>query len=295
MRTFVLIHGAGDSAWYWHHGEARRLRRERSRADATAGIARLDYDAELRVLNQVLRRAYALRRDDDVVDIGCGTGQTTREAARKAPDGSSVGVDNSAEMIARARELTEVVGPHNVRFVYADVQNHRFSSESFDVAISRFGTMFYRNSVAAFANIAHALRPGGRLVMMVWQDHERNEWSVAIVDALTGDNEFLPPAAQVSNPFSLADPDTVICILGAAGFTHVTFTHVREPVYYGPDVTTALRWVRGFACTSEVMRSLDSASAEHILERLRETLAAHTGADGIWFDSQAWIIRARRP
>jgi ubiquinone/menaquinone biosynthesis C-methylase UbiE len=254
----------------------------------------MDYDAELRVLNQVLRRAYALRRDDDVVDIGCGTGQTTREAARKAPDGSSVGVDNSAEMVDGARELTEAVGPHNATFVHADVQNHSFSSESFDVAISRFGTMFFRDPVSAFANIAHALCPGGRLVMMVWQAHERNEWSVAIADALAGDKEFLPPAAQESDPFSLADPDTVIRILGAAGFTDVTFTDVREPVYYGPDVATALRWVRGFACTSDVMRSLDSASAEHILERLRETLAAHTGAEGIWFDSQAWIVRARR-
>jgi SAM-dependent methyltransferase len=197
-------------------------------------------------------------------------------------------------MIVRARELTEVEGLHNVTFVHADAQNQNFSSESFDVAISRFGTMFFRDPVAAFANVAHVLRPDGRLVMMVWQAHERNEWSVAITDALAGDKEFLPPTEEGSDPFSLADPDSVIRILGAAGFTDVTFTDVREPVYYGPDVATALRWVRGFACTSDVMRSLNSASAELILERLRETLAAHAGADGIWFDSQAWIVRARR-
>src|SRR5918996_2547744 len=70
----------------------------------------MDYDAELRLLNQVLRRAYALRRDDDVLDIGCGTGDATREAARAAPDGSVVGVDNSAAMIERARELTGADG-----------------------------------------------------------------------------------------------------------------------------------------------------------------------------------------
>jgi SAM-dependent methyltransferase len=254
----------------------------------------MDYDAELRALNQVLGRAYALRRDDDVLDIGCGTGQTTREAARRAPDGSSVGVDNSAGMVDRARELTELEGPDNVTFVYADAQTHRFLPESFDVAISRFGTMFFRDPVPAFANIGHALRPGGRLVMMVWQAHERNEWSVAIADALAGEKKVLPPAVQGSDPFSLADPDTVIPTLDAAGFTDVTFTDVREPVYYGPEVATALRWVGGFACTKDVMRSLDSASAEHILERLRKTVAGHAGADGIWFESQAWIVRARR-
>ena len=254
----------------------------------------MDYDAELRLLNQVLRRAYALRQDDDVLDIGCGTGKTTREAARKAADGSVVGVDHSAAMIERARELTEADGLHNVTFVHADAQSHSFPSESFDVAISRFGTMFFPDPVAAFANIAQALRRDGRLVMMVWQAHERNEWSVAIEHALAGDGELLPPAPQGSDPFSLADPDTVTSTLDVAGFTDVTFTDVREPVYYGPDVATALEWVRGFACTNEVMSSLDFASAEHTLERLRATLAAHAGADGVWFDASAWIVAARR-
>jgi SAM-dependent methyltransferase len=254
----------------------------------------MDYDAELRLLNEVLRRAYALRRDDDVLDIGCGTGKTTREAARKAADGSVVGVDHSAAMIERARELTEAGGLHNVTFVHADAQRHSFPSESFNVAISRFGTMFFPDPVAAFANIAQALRRDGRLVMMVWQAHERNEWSVAIEHALAGDGELLPPAPQGSDPFSLADPDTVTSTLDVAGFTDVTFTDVREPVYYGPDVATALEWVRGFACTNNVMSSLDFASAEHALERLRATLAAHAGTDGVWFDASAWIVAARR-
>jgi SAM-dependent methyltransferase len=254
----------------------------------------MDYDAELRLLNQVLSRAYALRRDDDVLDIGCGTGQTTREVARTAPDGSVLGVDNSAEMIERAWELTEAEGLHNVTLVHADAQSHPFSSESFDLAISRFGTMFFRDPVPAFDNIARALRRDGRLVMMVWQAHERNEWSVAIARALGGDDESLPSAPQGSDPFSLADRDTVNRTLGAAGFTDVTFTDVREPVYYGPDVATALKWVGGFAYTNEVLRSLDPSSAEEALERLRATLAAHAGADGIWFDARAWIVAARR-
>jgi SAM-dependent methyltransferase len=254
----------------------------------------MDYDAELRLLNQVLRRNYALRRDDNVLDIGCGTGETTREAARAAAGGSVVGVDISASMIDRARELTKADGLHNVTFVHADAQIHRFPSGSFDVAISRFGTMFFNDPVAAFTNIAQALRRDGRLVMMVWQAHERNEWSVAIAHALVGDGEFPPPAPQGSDPFSLADPDIVTRTLSAAGFMDATLTDVREPVYYGPDVATALEWVRGFACTNTVMRSLDAASAEHTLERLRATLAAHAGADGVWFNASAWIVAARR-
>jgi SAM-dependent methyltransferase len=254
----------------------------------------MDFDAELRLFNEVLRRALALRPDDDVLDIGCGTGQTTREAAWTVPDGTAVGIDLSGQMIARARKLTEAEGLHNVTYVQADAQDHPFCSETFDVAISRFGTMFFRDSITAFANIAQALRPGGRLVMMVWQAHELNEWSVAIAHALAGDGGFLPPAPQGSDPFSLADRDAVIRTLDAAGFTDVAFTDVRQPVHYGPDVATALQWVRGFACTNEVMNSLDSASEEEALERLRQTLAAHARSEGIWFDAKAWIVAARR-
>jgi SAM-dependent methyltransferase len=254
----------------------------------------MDYDAELRLHNDLLHRAYALRRDDHVLDIGCGTGQTTREAARMAAGGRAVGIDSSARMIARARELAEVEGFLNVTFVNADAQLHPFRSELFDVAISRFGTMFFRDPVVAFANIARALRSAGRLVMMVWQVHEHNEWSVEIEKSLAGAEGALPPAPEALDPFSLGDPDIVVRTLDAAGFADVTFTDVHEPIYYGPDVATALEWVRGFARTNEVLRSLDRASAEQTLERLRETLSAHADADGIWFDSRAWIVAARR-
>jgi hypothetical protein len=83
-------------------------------------------------------------------------------------------------------------------------------------------------------------------------------------------------------------------ILDAAGFAGVTFTDVHEPVYYGPDVAAALDWVRGFTSTNDLLKRLEPAAAERALERLRETLAAHASRDGIWFDSRAWIVTARR-
>jgi SAM-dependent methyltransferase len=55
--------------------------------------------------------------------------------------------------------------------------------------------MFFRDPVAAFANIGRAVRPGGRLVMMVWQRHERNEWSVSIERALVGPGRAPDPAS----------------------------------------------------------------------------------------------------
>jgi SAM-dependent methyltransferase len=208
--------------------------------------------------------------------------------------GSALGVDISVPAIERARELAEEQGVRNVTFERADAQVHRFPRERFDLAVSRFGTMFFADPVAAFTNIGRALRPAGRLVMMVWQAHDRNEWDMAIRRSLTGPEGSAAVASAGPDPFSLADPPTVTAILEAAGFADVTFTDVREPMYFGPDVATALDWIRGFACTRETLNRLDPAAAARALGRLRTMLAAHSGDKGVRFDSRAWIVTARR-
>ncbi|MFC4054519.1 class I SAM-dependent methyltransferase [Actinomadura syzygii] len=248
------------------------------------------YEAELRRHNEVLRRACGVQVDEHVLDIGCGAGETTREAARIARSGSALGVDVSARAIERARELAQAEGLGNVAFECADAQVHSFPQERFDLVTSRFGTMFFADPVAAFTNIGRALRPSGRLVMMVWQSHERNEWDVAIHHALETVDEKQGP-----DPFSLADPASVKQILTDAGFTDVNFTDVHEPVYYGHDVDAALAWISGFTCTSETLRRLDATAATRAIGRLREMLAAHSTDDGVWFDSRAWIVTAHRP
>jgi ubiquinone/menaquinone biosynthesis C-methylase UbiE len=255
---------------------------------------RTSFDTELSRHNEVLRRLCGIQVRDHVLDIGCGTGQTTRQAASMARSGSALGVDISAASIERARHLAGAAGLRNVTFEHADAQTFRFPQDHFDVAISRFGTMFFDDPAAAFINIRRALRPAGRLVMMVWQAHELNEWIVAINRSLGATTAPVADASGGLNPFSLADPPTVTETLEAAGFADITFTDVREPVHYGVDIGTALDWIRGFTCTSAALQGLDPVAAERTLRRLRETLAAHTGDDGVWFDSRAWIVTARR-
>lgn len=208
-----------------------------------------------------------------------------------APAGSALGVDISVPAIERARELAAAQGVRNAAFEQADAQVHRFPRERFDLAISRFGTMFFADPVAAFANIGRALRPGGRLVMMVWQAGDRNEWHVAIRRSLEGAGAA---ASAGPDPFSLADPPAVSGILSAAGFADVRFADVREPMYFGPDVATALDWVRGFACTREALDRLDPDVAARAVGRLRVMLAEHNGDRGVRLGSRAWIVTARR-
>ena len=246
----------------------------------------VDYDAELRLHNERLRDAYEIGPGDRVLDIGCGSGQTTRDAARVAAAGHAHGVDSSAEMIERARHLSREERLRNVTFQHADAEVCRFPNEPFDVAISRFGTMFFNDPKGAFANIGRGLRPSARLVMMVWQDHERNEWSVAIERALSEPGTTFQPSERGADPFSLADPAYVERILDYAGFSKVTF--------YGRDVDAALDFVTGFQSTRQVLFGLDERSASGAVERLRQTLSTHQTDDGVWLDSRAWIVTAQR-
>jgi SAM-dependent methyltransferase len=254
----------------------------------------VDYDAELTRYNAVLHRAWTVQPHDRVLDVGCGTGQTTREAARMARAGSALGVDLSALAIERARNLARAEGLRNVTFERGDAQAHSFAQGYYDLAISRFGTMFFDDPIAAFGNIGRALRPAGRLVMVVWQAHDRNEWDVAIHQALAGPDGPTAVVGEGPDPFSLADPTTVEGILRAAGFADIGLTDVREPIYYGPGTTAALAWVRGFACTNEILKRLDPAAAACALARLRDALAARITDEGVWFDARAWIVTAHR-
>jgi SAM-dependent methyltransferase len=256
--------------------------------------SRLDfYDLELRAHHEHLRGAYGIGRGDEVLDIGCGTGLTTREAGRASAPGRVLGVDVSERMVERARELTARERLENVRYELGDAQVSSFDPERFDVAISRFGTMFFSDPVAAFANIASALRPRGRLVWLVWQRRQLNEWALAIDEALGSAAKLPPPTAD---PFSLGDAEATTEMLERGGFQAVRLEAVHEPVLYGHDIDAALEFVCGFQDVSAALAGMSSDDAAQAVDRLRETLEAHHGHDrGVAFDARSWLITAGRP
>jgi SAM-dependent methyltransferase len=257
-------------------------------------IHNVDYEAELQRHNVLLRDACRIGRADRVLDIGCGTGQTTREAGRTATAGVAVGVDTSAAAIQRARKLARAEGLRNVKFIQADAEVHRFPSETFDIVISRFGTMFFRDPALGFANLARALRVGGRLTMMVWQRRELNEWDVSIQHALAPGDLESSTAPDGPDPFALGNADSLRQILSAAGFVDATLADVHEPVFYGRNVEEAAKWVGQFTATKARLQRLHGQAQAAAVDRLRATLAAHDRAGGVWFDSRAWIVTARR-
>src|SRR5437016_3188834 len=108
------------------------------------------YDAELHAHHEHLRAANGISPGDEVLDIGCGTGLTTREAARAAAPGRVLGVDVSERMLEHADHVTAAEQLANVHYELGDAQVHRYDPAGFDVVISRFGTMFFSDPAAAF-------------------------------------------------------------------------------------------------------------------------------------------------
>jgi ubiquinone/menaquinone biosynthesis C-methylase UbiE len=249
-----------------------------------------DYDAELRRYQSRLWSVLEIGSGDRVLDVGCGTGQTTRRAARAATGGEAIGIDVSEQMLARARELSATDGIDNIGFERGDAQSHPFPTERFNVGISRFGTMFFDDPVVAFTNIARSLRPDAPFVQIVWQAVDRQEWESVIRDALT---PGAPPAAGAA-AFSLADPDTVRGVLTASGFTDVELVDLHEPVYYGRDAAAARDSVLALTSPRESLDALPGDRVDPAVRRLEEKLRAYESDDGVWFDSRAWLVTAGR-
>ncbi|MFI2370398.1 class I SAM-dependent methyltransferase [Streptomyces sp. NPDC018833] len=250
------------------------------------------FDRALHAYQRPFLDAAALQRGERVLDVGCGNGLTSRAAARLTVGGPVLGVDLSGPMLRVARRETEREGLDSVRYEQADAQTHRFPEASFDVAISRAGSMFFADPVAAFRNIARALRPGGRLVLLVWQDLARNEWFRSVSALLAAGRELpaLPP--DEPGPFSMADPGVVRQRLTAAGFGAPRLTGLERPMRLGRNTEEAYRFVSGMVWLFE---DLDPAGRARVLDALRADIEAHLTEEGVLYGSAAWIVTAVRP
>ncbi|MFC9325255.1 class I SAM-dependent methyltransferase [Kitasatospora sp. NPDC057015] len=239
--------------------------------------------------------AAAIGPDDRVLDIGCGTGRTTRSAARRAPGVRALGLDLSAPMLARARAATADDDPADVAFVQGDAQVFAFPPASFDVVVSRFATMFFSDPVAAFTNVRTALRPGGRLALVCMGDPDRNDWLRALF-ALRP-HLPLPPLPSLGDPgmFSLADPARIREVLSGAGYSQIDSTAVEAPMHWGRDAADAARFLLGSGPAHHLLARVDAATARRAEEALTAALRPHAGPDGVRLRGSARLVTAVAP
>jgi SAM-dependent methyltransferase len=256
--------------------------------------AQVQLDAQLAGVGALAVHAAAVRSHEVVLDVGCGCGATTAQlAALVGPSGRVVGVDLSAPMLARARD--SVTEPH-VEFVLGDAGSVPLPAQAFDVLYSRLGVMFFEDSVAAFAHLHAALKPDGRLSVVVWQSLAENEWVTVPANAVA-DLVELPPLGgpDEPGPFRFGDPGRLRSTLGAAGYVDIEVVghRIGLPVGGGLPQEEAAWFTVDHGPLRRVLASASAAIRASAAERIAAALSPYVTPTGVQLSSAAWVATAR--
>jgi SAM-dependent methyltransferase len=254
------------------------------------------YDAMNGAFGEALLVAASLEAGERVLDVGCGNGATSLEAARRvAPGGAVLGVDISPPMLDLARRRASEAGLTNVEFLQADAQVHAFEPSEFDVVVSRFGVMFFEDPEAAFANLARALRPGGRLAMVCWEDILHSEWIIvpgAAAAEHVGFPDLGPPGAP--GPFAFADGERLKGILEAAGFAEVSLEAITRSMRIGDDTDDVARFITSLELVRDLFAGKPEDKVAAAVAAARDAVAPYAGPDGVVMSATAWLVQAGR-
>jgi ubiquinone/menaquinone biosynthesis C-methylase UbiE len=242
----------------------------------------------------------ALPAGANAVDVGCGWGDTAIELARMVGSrGRVLGLDCCDVFLQKGRNDAQAAGLANVAFVAADVQTYPFERE-YDFVFSRFGMMFFSNPVAAMRNVRRALKPGGRLMFIVWRALADNPW-VSVPKQVILD--FLPPPGENAQtcgpgPFSMASTEVVTAQLNAAGFDDIGFRRIDGPVMVGATVEQAMDFQLALGPAGEIFREAGEEAERRrseIERALRTALARYVEDGKVVMQSSSWAVTARNP
>jgi SAM-dependent methyltransferase len=240
---------------------------------------------------------------DRVLDIGCGFGDTTQQlAALVGPEGHATGVDVSEPFIEASIAEAEKARIENVDFFSTDVQIGDLRGP-YDYAFSRMGVMFFANPVQALRNIAGSLRPGGRLVAVVWRRKLDNEWlhrAEQVTEKYLEEPEEPEDVRCGPGPFSMANADTVSEQLQIAGFERPTLTRCDLLIKIGNDLDHAVTFNMSIGPAAELLRICPPDEVERLRpkveEEIRGVLAEYVQPDGeVRAPASTWIVTATAP
>lgn len=254
---------------------------------ADASIAAMLGDA-----SAVLLERAALQPGERVLDVGCGTGQTSIEIARRVGErGRVLGVDISAPLLGRARERAHEVP--QLAFAEADAQVHGFAPASFDVVMSRFGVMFFDDPTAAFTNLARAVAPGGRLAFVCWRSVLENAWFSEPLAAMAKHVEP-PPRSEpgAPGPFSFAERARIDAVLTGAGWTSIVIDPFDLDLQLGTDADDALHFARDVGATAAALAEAEPTARDAALAAMHEMFAKHHGPHGVRLHGGMWLVTA---
>jgi SAM-dependent methyltransferase len=227
-----------------------------------------------------------------VLDVGCGCGATTVEAARQVGrSGRVLGIDVDPAVLEVARQRAVAADLRQVVLVAGDAQDFAFEAAGFDAVISRFGTLHFADPAVAFANLRRATVAGGGLSIVCWRGPAYNAWARLPLEAVSAVVTLPPRGEGGGGPFTLADGEALKRLVEEAGWRDVSLAAADEPAWVGDDVDDAIDF---FEQTDgrPVLAMLDEGGKARLRDALRQRMAPFLGDEGVYLPASAWLLTA---
>jgi SAM-dependent methyltransferase len=285
MTTTTAPTQNADQIAYWNSAVADRWARRQAEIDAMMvpfthallGAANLGPDGPWRIL-----------------DVGCGSGETTLLAAEIGHE--LTGLDVSTSLLDLAKARAQKAGLPSVNFFLGDA-SRMFIDPPFDLIMSRFGVMFFDDPGKAFANLAKMTKIGGRIVFVCWRPPEQNQWVTLPMSALDG---FVDMTAtkQVDGPgpFAFADPDKVRNVLQGAGFSNINMTPFDGEMAMGSPkgVEAAAAYIAEIGPVARALAELPKERRPAVIKRLEAIVTPMMRGDSLVLQGGVWVVEAVR-
>jgi ubiquinone/menaquinone biosynthesis C-methylase UbiE len=223
--------------------------------------------------------AAGVRAGSRVLDVACGTGVISREAARRAgPDGRVLGIDLGEPMLEMARAQPAQPGAAPIEYRQGVAEELPAADESFDVVTCHQGLQFFPDRPEAVAQMRHVLAPGGRVAIATWAEVERQPHFAALCDVV-GHHLGEEVGEMMRSPFALHDPAELEALLDEAGFHDVRVQYTTLPVVYASHAEFAPRYI-GASPVADIFAGARPAQRDAVTTEVAEALRDHATPDG---------------
>ena len=255
-------------------------------------------DTMLSPLGEAALNKLNFNEEENVLDIGCGCGHTTLNIAKRiGPSGNVTGLDISEPMLKRAKESTVEMSITNTSFKCVDVQTEDLGDQIYSAAFSRFGVMFFEDSIAAFKNINKSLISGGYLSFVCWQSPAVNPWQSLFIQEVKKFLDLPSPPPRSPGPFAFMESEYVSSILEESKFQDITIEgHEAEVnMFSGRSLSDS---VKDYISINPVVTQMLKESSENQIAEIVnsgiEAFSPYYSEKGLIFPSATWLVTARK-
>ena len=255
-------------------------------------------DTMLSPLGEAALNKLNFNEEENVLDIGCGCGHTTLNIAKRiGPSGNVTGLDISEPMLKRAKETAVEMSITNTSFKCVDVQTEDLGDQIYSAAFSRFGVMFFEDSIAAFKNINKSLISGGYLSFVCWQSPAVNPWQSLFIQEVKNFLDLPSPPPRSPGPFAFMESEYVSSILEESKFQDIRIEgHEAEVnMFSGRSLSDS---VKDYISINPVVTQMLKESSENQIAEIVnsgiEAFSPYYSEKGLIFPSATWLVTARK-